>query len=347
MARQPHAIGGGVGRKSSLPTQRGKAGLHEPAVRRDEELLRQLLKFCREADFRNVKALVIHHPHLLSLLDRHGQTALHHAVLSGDKDFVQRVLALYQDPSNFATKEVEYMDSHQWLAEDLQFEGGLGEPLVVSAVRHRSCAHRSGIRKGDTLRAVGNDTVQFQKASPATVITEVKQYGFPIVLEFKGPVCAEIFDSKGWTPLHSAASKGAPLYGVMRTLLSSPHADADVKDSKGWTPRHWAKLAKKMDHRTEVQADPRERPGGAVMSAKGRPSSAGPPRGRPSSAGTFIHQSLKGGPAEKYKPTIIIQPKAHAKQNLVEQFNSDPLRAPGYIDRGPAYRYPPGQLEFK
>lgn len=270
MAREPDVIGGGLGRKNPFK----KAGLYEPVVRRDEELLRQLLKYCREADFRNVRALITPHPHLLCLLDRYGQTALHHAVLSGNAEFVTRLMAMYNDPRNFASKVVEYTEAAQVNQEELQFEGGLGEALVVSAVRPRSWAHRAGVRKGDTLHAIGNDTVQFVKSNPKTLLAEVHASGFPAVLEFRGPACAEILDSKGWTPLHSAAARGQKVYGAMLKLTTPSDADyVEVKDSKGWTPQHWAKLANRLDKAS-----------GAKLEARSKT--------RPSSAGT--HSALRG-----------------------------------------------------
>jgi len=72
--------------------------MRRPKLESDEAKLKQLLVHCHEGNFREVRALVAHFPYLLSLTDRYGFSALHHAELSRDEHFMEKVLQLYQDP---------------------------------------------------------------------------------------------------------------------------------------------------------------------------------------------------------------------------------------------------------
>jgi len=104
----------------------------KPKLRSDEVKLKELLLCCRMANFREVRALVTHYPYLLALTDDFGFTALHHAEMSGDGEFMAKLLELYSDPRTFTRKFVRYETEEDLKADGLEVQGSCSSSSSVS-----------------------------------------------------------------------------------------------------------------------------------------------------------------------------------------------------------------------
>lgn len=247
-----------------------------PKLQSDEAKMTELFVHCRNANFREARAVIVHFPYLLALTDRHGFSALHHAEMSGNAGFVEKLLALYHDPRAFTNKQVRYESAEALRADCLscclardpsQVSSSRGAPsvrryssalMVLSSVPASNAAN-SGVMSGDTLRAINGEAVERRVRSFTSdgdwteLIIEgaLGGRGFPMTLEFRGPACNEILGRDGWTPLHAAAGGGEFYKHVYDTLIADQE-DTDVcpgaaywaQDSRACTPEHWSLIAK-------------------------------------------------------------------------------------------------------
>lgn len=371
---------------------RGRAKV--PRLGSDRAKLIELFSRCREANFREVRALVMHFPYLLQLTDESGFTALHYAQLSGDAEFTAQLLDLYHEPRNLARKYVRYERPEQLRADGLVLERGLlsesqaprcrtgssgrlsrsgggrrpmsasaaGRPgserrpgsaratprqkqpalarllagpggalslstaaaaedeffdttVVVRHVPQASMALQAGVVPTDVLESVESKrhTLTLDEVVEITDgggSLEVCERGFPLTLEFRGPACAEILFSDGWTPLHSAAGGGASKNAVLQLLLSEQQGfPVKVQDAKGLTPEHWKLLGRRGGDRKQDALRSRPLSAGPGVRRPPRPLSAArsaPSRGGPSTSGTPLARGppLRSGNGQGFDVTL-------------------------------------------
>eukprot|EP00747_Dinoflagellata_sp_TGD_P166695 gnl/TRDRNA2_/TRDRNA2_189892_c0_seq1.p1 gnl/TRDRNA2_/TRDRNA2_189892_c0~~gnl/TRDRNA2_/TRDRNA2_189892_c0_seq1.p1 ORF type:complete len:481 (+),score=43.76 gnl/TRDRNA2_/TRDRNA2_189892_c0_seq1:40-1482(+) len=245
----------------------------KPKLAADEYRLNHLFANCRLANFREVKAIVTHFPYMLALTDSYGFSALHHAEMSADPEFVRKLLGLYHDPKTFTRKFVTYHTEEDLRddALDLQRAGrNRSDEVVVGQVGPHSLAAKSGVVAGDKLECINPDgdiassfDAQGQQdlPTPDDILEMVTPadggaggaagsggghgIGFPLTLEFRGPACLEILGHDGWTPLHSAAGGGRHYRKALQELQKARcsqqgSAQAAAKDVKGCTWEHWS-----------------------------------------------------------------------------------------------------------
>jgi len=278
----------------------------KPKLRWDEAKLKELFVVCREANWREVRAIGFHYPYLLSMTDDYGFTALHHGQMSGNAEFMEKLLEMYNDPRAYVRKFVKYEREEDLRLDGFQLVGRPSansdasprsqsrqsrqsnepESVVVRLVAPNSAAAEAGVVPGDTLLSVQGDPVGMHRIRlTPDDISEVKLHGarledgFPLVLEFYGPASAEILGRDSWTPLHAAAGGGPFCKKVCRLLRheqqklpTAPH------DGHGCTPEHWRLMSKRS-------SEGRRR----------RPLSAGPcPQRRPSLAARQRALALDG-----------------------------------------------------
>lgn len=269
-----------------------------PKLRSDEAKLKELFMYCREANFREVRALVFHYPYLLAMTDGNGFTALHHAEMSSNAEFVRRLLELYHDPRTWVKKFVRYECEHDLRTDGLRLHTSrgsrsemhsatgmphepsklssvaAGDPVIVRLVAPNSIAAAAGVVPGDTMEAVegalvnGVHAVMLSPDDVCAVVNEGARLedGYPLTLEFHGPASAEILGRNGWTPLHAAEGGGVHYDKVSQVLRqeqqklpTAPH------DGHGCTPEHWGIISKRSC------SGPRRRPLSAGPCAQRRP----------------------------------------------------------------------------
>lgn len=250
----------------------------KPKLRKDEAKLKELFIVCREANFREARAIAFHFPWLLAMTDDHGFTALHYAEMSGNADFMAKLLELYNDPRAFTRKYVKYESE-----EDLRLDGirlwGSGrsvsrsqskelasqtsyqsrnsveaERVVVRLVAPSSIAAAAGVVPGDTLESVEGDLVNGvhrimlapEDISDVLINGARLEDGYPLTLEFHGAASAEILGRNSWTPLHAAAGGGAHYKKVCRLLRQEQQKlPTAAHDGHGCTPEHWRLMSKR------------------------------------------------------------------------------------------------------
>jgi hypothetical protein len=233
--------------------------VRKPKLESDEVKLRELLFYCRGGNFREVRALVAHYPYLLSLSDRYGLSALHHADLSGDSSFVSRVLQLYRNPRAFSLKVVTYESEEAFLSDRDRglmvrtvTDELLEETAVVSCVGKNTLASAAGVMTEDYLDAVYGklmpvgqriDLPRADDVLDALVASDLNLIGFPLRLEFRGPAFVEILGRDGWTPCHAAAAQcGRQHRKILQHLLDAESQATAARDAKGCTPQHWSHI---------------------------------------------------------------------------------------------------------
>jgi len=253
----------------------------KPKLQADEAKLKDLCFFCRVANFREVRALVFHWPYLLALSDSYGFTALHHAQMSGDAEFMAQLLELYHDPRTFTRKFVRFESEEELRSEGLRLQYGScsrskagsavgskagssvrsadNESVVVEFVHPGRLCATAGIMPGDTVEGLESQPVrgrpQSQGQNEEVTIEDIFDVvmgdrklgsGFPLTLEFHGPACTEILGRNGWTPLHAAAGAGKRFEKVCELLnheqLKLPVA---AQDGHGCTPEHWSLISRR------------------------------------------------------------------------------------------------------
>lgn len=276
-----------------------------PKLHSDEAKLKELFVSCRNGNFREVRALVTHCPHLLSLTDAHGFSALHHAEMSGQPAFLSQLLELYRDPRTFTLKALTFETEDDLVADQskgLVIFAALGSIGLVDSkptVRHAgegTLAQAAGLMPGDTLEAVSGSSMLSQSMPPPVsedVLETLRSgqttsFGFPVTLELRGSAIVEILCRDGWTPCHAAAAMGAgPQYrSILAQLLNEQERAPAAQDVNGCTPQHWLHLQKAAAHGRPLSADHRcahraRRLQHGTISA-GRPFSAALERGGPS-----------------------------------------------------------------
>lgn len=263
-----------------MPTKSGWSRAHvdgcvkKPVLRSDEAKLKELFICCRDANLREVRAIAFHFPWLLAMTDAHGFSALHHAEMSGDADFLSKLLELYNDPKTHMRKFVRYE-----CEEDLALDGfrltqnrpsihststpvtsarsrnsATDGPIVVKLVDPNSLAAAAGVVPGDTLEEVecalvhGMHTVLLTPDDISDVMNNGARLedGFPLTLEFDGPASAEILGRNSWTPLHAAAGGGEQYKNVCRVLRQEQQKlPMAAHDGHGCTPEHWRLMSKR------------------------------------------------------------------------------------------------------
>jgi len=223
-----------------------KGCVRKPRLDKDDAKLKELCKQCRDGNFREVRAIAVHYPHLLSLTDKHGFGPLHHAEMSGNSDFVAQVLKLYRNPKSFALKVLCFeTEAEMWQDQQLGFEMRCMNPLtdkntqtftvLVERVPDGSKASTAGIMPGDWLEAVRNDTSLLESRMPPPKADDVfgalrgPSWKFPISLEFRGSALVSLLAKDGWTPCHGAAGHGVSeqrnkvLAQMLNEVAQAPH----------------------------------------------------------------------------------------------------------------------------
>jgi len=240
----------------------------KPKLDTDCAKMKDLFAYCREGNFREVRAMVVHYPYLLSLTDAHGFSALHHAAMSSDPNFMSQVLQLYRDPKTFSLKVITYETEEELLSDlELGFHvtsvvvGSQTEAKVLS-VGQGSKAEEAGVMPGDVLEACSGTGFLSYRQTP-TVAEDVlstlrsdrsTSFGFPVSLDFRGNAAVEILGKDGFTPSHGAAGRGGPAdHKVLMHLLSEEDRAQLAQDMTGCTPGHWLHIA----HRASAHANRR------------------------------------------------------------------------------------------
>jgi len=236
--------------------------LRIPKMKTDEVKLKEFFAFCRAGNYRDVKAMTMGAPYLLWLTDVYGFTALHHAAMSSNRDFVWQVLELYHDPHNYVRKVVKYSsdEEFQWdlvalcdaspEADEEHLAAGFHthEPVIVLQYsRDKGFARRASILPGDVLYMVSKEAHPSRPCmAPEEFLRGVHGYRsrhgwWPLLLEFRGPACSEIIGLDGWTPGHGAAGIGPACKGVLEVLLEELQVMnvAAPKDWRGCTVENW------------------------------------------------------------------------------------------------------------
>mmetsp|Transcript_117117 Transcript_117117/g.372982 ORF Transcript_117117/g.372982 Transcript_117117/m.372982 type:complete len:504 (-) Transcript_117117:256-1767(-) len=281
--------------------------LKRPKLDSDEAKLKDLLYYCREGNFREVRAIAAHYPYLLSLTDSYGMTALHHAEMSGSPVFVTQVLELYRHPRVYVLKHLLYET-----LEELQTD-------VARGFEEDSLARASGIAPGDTLEAIVGEGFLSPRQEPPAAADDVlaalcRQSGgslFPMTLEFRGSALGEILGSDGWAPTHAAAGmcSGPQFRKILGHLLAEQEQAGAAADAGGCTPKEWLQMERSIVRSRPLSAGHAGRsPIAAAAGAAGtasRPGSASarsrcgkdrPFSARSSASGAAGRLPLAGGP---------------------------------------------------
>lgn len=309
--------------------------LKRPKLDSDEAKLKDLLYYCREGNFREVRAIAAHYPYLLSLTDSYGMTVLHHAEMSGSPVFVTQVLELYRHPRAYVLKHLSYETLEELetdVARGFEVRGGraaaalqvqmshadLGHSIVCR-VGEDSLARSAGIVPGDTLEAIVGEGFLGPRPEPPAVADDVlaalcRQSGgslFPMTLEFRGSALGEILGSDGWAPTHAAAGmcSGPQFRKILGHLLAEQEQAGAVADAGGCTPKEWLQMERSIVRSRPLSAGPAGRsPIAAAAGAAGvasRPGSASarsrsgkdrPFSARSSASGTAARLPLAGVP---------------------------------------------------
>ncbi|CAE8665705.1 unnamed protein product, partial [Polarella glacialis] len=272
----------------------------------------ELFAYCRDGNFREVRAIAVHFPYILSLTDAAGFSALHHAGISGDPVFFSQVLSLYRDPRTFVLKSLMY-ESEEELLEDIEqgfqvctvaAQGSDDSPVKEGRVRssgQQTKAEEAGVMPGDVLEAcTGTAFMSYRQPPPSApdVLNALRagrygSFGFPVTLDFRGSAAIEILCKDGWTPSHAAAGRGCRGdHQILMQLLSEEDSARLAQDIIGLTAGHWAHLNTRSTahaHRRPLSAGPR----GAVR--------------RPVSA---VKQKEAGDPSLKPRPTSALRQQA-------------------------------------
>jgi len=244
----------------------------KPKLESDLAKLKQLFVHCREANLREVRALVFHFPYLLTLTNDHGFTALHHAEMSGDAEFTAKLLELYHDPRCFTSKFVKFESEEELRLDGIRLHTSSGRLLrssrsghessggpeewvvVVRHVPDNSLTTSSGVVPGDILQAVNSrvlvDRQRQYMLAPDDILEiingRVVGGGFPATLEFRGPACAEIVCADGWSPLHASAGGGPHFRKVFEVLAKEQQKVCRAaRDGHGCTPEYWSLIHKR------------------------------------------------------------------------------------------------------
>jgi hypothetical protein len=269
-----------------------------PKLRSDEAKLKELFICCRQANLREVRAIAFHYPYLLAMTDNHGFTALHHAEMSGNGEFMEKLLGLYNDPRAFVRKFVRYECEEDLRCDGLRLSGCRSsvqsregstpsstprqsqqstdsDKILVRLVAPRSIASDAGVMPGDTLEGVEGalvNGVHRVMVGPDEIVALLNdghrlEDGYPMTLEFSGAASAEILGRDSWTPLHAAEGGGAHYNKVSRVLRQEQQKlPTAAHDGHGCTPEHWNIMNKR-----------------STTGVRRRPLSAGPcPQRRPS-----------------------------------------------------------------
>jgi len=272
--------------------------IKKPVLRSDEAKLKELFVCCREANYREVRAIAFHFPWLLAMTDSYGFTALHHAEMSGNAEFMAKLLELYNEPRAFARKFVKYECEQDLRLDGFRLQSNRpsihsqatpatisnysrpsteSERVVVRLVAPNSIASAAGVVPGDTLESVqaapihGRHIVNLTPEDVSDVMLHGARLeeGYPLTLEFMGPASAEILGRNHWTPLHAAAGGGAHYKKVCRLLRQEQQKlPTAVHDGHGCTPEHWRLISKRST------SGPRRRPLSAGPCPHRRPSLA-------------------------------------------------------------------------
>lgn len=252
-AKTPYPICGTVGYYQRADV---KGRVKKPKLDADLRKLKDLFAYCQDGNFREVRAVVVHYPYLLSLTDAFGFSALHYAAMSSNPAFISQLLQLYRDPATFSRKLVTY-DTEEDLEADvaLGFEvrviGKDGE-VKVTCEGATTKAQQAGVIRDDQLESCsGPGFLSYRQPPPlgaVDVLAALKSgnsssFGFPVTLEFRGNAALEILGRDGWTPCHGAAGKGGPAdRQVLMQLLNEEEQALLARDVSGCTPGHWVHI---------------------------------------------------------------------------------------------------------
>lgn len=247
--------------------------LRIPKLASDAAKLRDLFLCCQAANLREVRALVTHHPYLLSLTDNRGFSALHYAQLSDNAGFLAELLELYRHPEMTIKKLVVYHTESEF--EEDVFRGlevlrynpspGSESRAAVVQVSDFGPAAEAGVLPGDTLEGVlGVELLSSRQPPPVEepdILQGIRfQFTFPLTLEFRGgSLGAEVLGTDGWTPSHAAAALHTNNHqkDVLKVLLSMTPGSAarGAMDAGGRTPLEWF-LMERAGHDTPGSASP-------------------------------------------------------------------------------------------
>jgi len=239
--------------------------VRHPKLASDEAKLKELLVYCRNGNFREVRAIVTHYPYLLSLTDAHGFSPLHCAEMSGDPTFVSQLLQLYRDPRTFVLKHLNYETEEELLRDvalGVQVRCAVGPrmgmdlgPATVRRVGEGSLAEVAGLMPGDIVEAVSGASLLSHRQPPPSaedVMDALREgqsgsFGFPVTLEVRGSACTEILVRDGWTPCHGAAgmAAGGQYRNILEQLLAEQERASAAQDAIGCTPQHWLQLERR------------------------------------------------------------------------------------------------------
>jgi len=216
-----------------------KAGrVKRPKARLDETRLRDFHMCCREGNHREVKMFGLHYPYLLSLTDRYGYSALHHAAMSGSPEMLKEVLDLYRNPKSFERRYVKYMSEEELCEDGLCLRPGTAGPddecpLLVQQVAPRSLSALAGLAAGDVLKVIDGQRIMhdiYQVAHRVRLPTlgeiynategtgRLNCHNFPMTLAFDRPAHVEILGQDTWRWMDSAGGLGTK-FGKIRKML--------------------------------------------------------------------------------------------------------------------------------
>jgi len=320
----------------------------KPKLRSDEAKLKELFVCCRAANFREVRAIAFHFPYLLAMTDNYGFTALHHAEMSGDAEFMEKLLVLYNEPRASVRKFVRYECEEDLRCDGFRLNGGRSSMhsregstpnqshhstpiqsaresacITVRLVAPNSIAAAAGVVPGDTLEAVegalvnGLHRVMVAPDDISAAMNDGQRLedGYPMTLEFRGAASAEILGRDSWTPLHAAEGGGAHYKKVSRVLRQEQQKlPTAARDGHGCTPEHWAIINKRGS------CGPRR-----------RPLSAGPcPQRRPSLGAVQQTWEREGGSATQQveRPTAVSAVNTRLRQRLLPKSSPSPPAPP-------------------
>lgn len=293
----------------------------KPKLDKDDAKMKELFYYCRAANFREVRAIAVHYPYLLSLTDPHGFSALHHAAMCGDPAFLSQVLELYRDPKTHSLKVVMYESEEELLSDIARGFKVINAAMPdeelpqarVSAPGQDAKAAVAGIMPGDSLEVISGPTILSYRQPPPMVPDildalrsgRTTSFGFPVSLDFRGSAAAEILGRDGWTPAHAAAGRGGRGdRQILMQLLSEQDQAQLVKDISGCTPGHWCYIEKRASahsHRRPLSAGP------CGLSGPRRPIEA---KWQKEEAAALLRPQSAAGTRPSHKAPVAVEKKA-------------------------------------
>lgn len=239
--------------------------IHKPKLANDEAKLKLLCTYCREGNFREFRALAVHYPYLLAMTDADGFSPLHHAEISGDPSFVDKMLQIYRDPKTYSQKAITYetadeleMDMQSGFSISLMWTGA-SPVFTVTKVDVRTKAAIAGVMLGDTLQCVRSENYLGNTLVPPETEDVLgtlalgadydRAYAFPLIFELRGPATAGILLKDGFTPAHAAAGMhhggSRQFKQILQSLVQEQKRSALARDAAGCTAKDWVQLSRR------------------------------------------------------------------------------------------------------